>query len=301
MKKNLISIILTLYNKRPFIEETIFSIYNQTYTNRELIIVDDCSTDESFEIAKSFCKKLWIIEKCKFVQNEKNLWVAKTFERWLQEATWEYIAMCDWDDILIKDKLEKNISFCNQWNYDFIYSYCIPIDDNNNVIWKPIILNFKWYKKSFRFWVAIGSSIFFSSKHLTQLLSIGFPYNIAQDFFVEIFSCFNNHRIWEQKEVLYYYRKSALSISNRVDWSLKSYIRWRRDKVYAAKYLLEKKIYYNLEMKKFLENEVDCNKIVVNYLEWKTNVFSAASKIIKNWYLYWIFYLWNWFVHKYLK
>ena len=59
MKHNdFISIVLTLYNKAQYIEETIFSTYKQRYINRELIIVDDCSTDGSFEIAKSFCEKI---------------------------------------------------------------------------------------------------------------------------------------------------------------------------------------------------------------------------------------------------
>ena len=210
---SLISIVLTLYNKEQYIEETLFSIYCQTYKNWELIIVDDCSTDGSFEKAKSFCKKLWIENKCTFVQNKTNLWVAKTFEKGLKYVKWEWVAMCDGDDILMKNKLEENITYCKGSRIEFCYSDLIMINDNNEVIGlsrrKHIHVKHKntssksLLHKNHIVW----SSIFFSAIIIPKLQEIWFPKTIYQDQWIAIFASLTAAKMWYIYKPLVYYRR----------------------------------------------------------------------------------------------
>ena len=221
-KNELISIILTLYNKASYIEETIFSIYKQTYTNRELIIVDDCSTDWSLEIAKSFCEKLWITNKCKFIQNEKNLRVAKAFERWLKEAKWDWISMCDSDDILMKNKLEENLSYCTKNNIDFCHGDLVIINENNNIIndsrmkYTKTKYKNKTYQKLIPSWNAVWTSIFFSKKVWDSLKKDwfpDFPNFLYQDRWSIIYSSLKWFKIWYIDKSLVYYRRCESCIT----------------------------------------------------------------------------------------
>lgn len=291
MEKELISIVLTLYNKAPYIEETIFSIYKQTYINWELIIVDDCSTDWSFEIAKSFCEKLWIIEKCKFIKNENNLRVAKTFERWLKECEWDWIAICDGDDILMKNKLEENLSFCLKNYIDFCYSDLVTIDENNCIISTSRIkqvhlnVNRKRYNKLIYGWNATWSSIFFSKKIWDGLKVDWFPDHIYQDRRAVIYASIKNYKIWFIKKSLAYYRRCNICITwNKKNKGNKEILQWRKEilngEILCCNYIIHNKIYTSNKQKKRCSNHESLNNLFINFIDSK-NIF-VSFKILKN-------------------
>lgn len=281
MKHNdFISIVLTLYNKAQYIEETIFSIYKQRYINRELIIVDDCSTDGSFEIAKSFCEKIWITKKCKFIKNKKNLRVAKTFERWLKEAKGDWIAMCDGDDILMKNKLEENLSFCLKNNIDFCYSDLTTIDENNNIIsisrMKQAHLNNnrKKYNKLIYGGNATWTSIFFSKKIWDGLKVDWFPDHIYQDRRAVIYASIKNYKIWFIKKSLAYYRRCNICITwNKKNKGNKEILQWRKEilngEILCCDYIIHNKIYTNNEQKKRCSNHLLINKLFIDFIDSK--------------------------------
>ena len=124
---DLVSIIMPSYNTARFIEETINSVISQTYTNWELIIVDDCSTDNTDEIVKAFDD-----ERILYFKNEKNSGAAVSRNRALREAKGKWIAFLDSDDLWEKDKLEKQISFMQENGYHFSYTNYIEIDESSN-------------------------------------------------------------------------------------------------------------------------------------------------------------------------
>jgi len=272
----LISIVLTLYNKAPYIEETLFSIYNQSYKNRELIVVDDCSTDWSFEIAKSFCEKLGIMGKCKFIQNEKNLRVAKSFESWLKRAEWKRISMCDWDDILVKNHLEEKIKFCKKYNYEFCCWWCIDVDEHNNFIgfwnewlfWKihKIYLKNRTYKETLILPNAIWSAIFFNKSIKDILLKYGFPHNIPQDFWVEVCTSIFNINIWYIDVYLFYHRRCDSSISMYKWGLLHSYEIYFKYRINVAKYLIDN-LNINIYMKKRIKERNLINDEFYKYIK----------------------------------
>lgn len=121
----LVSIIMPSYNTAKFISETIESVLVQTYTNWELIIVDDCSTDNTDEVVKSFLS----YNRIKYIKNEKNSGAAVSRNRALREAKGKWIAFLDSDDLWLPVKLEKQIAFMKENDYHFSYTNYVEINE----------------------------------------------------------------------------------------------------------------------------------------------------------------------------
>ena len=102
----LVSVIMPSWNTDRFIGESIQSVINQTYTNWELIIVDDCSTDSTDNVVASYKD-----DRIRYLKNEKNSGAALTRNRALREAKGEWIAFLDSDDLWMPEKLEKQSNF----------------------------------------------------------------------------------------------------------------------------------------------------------------------------------------------
>lgn len=103
-----ISIITPAYNVSVFLPETIESVLQQTYQDWEMIIVDDCSQDDTFGIAKKYSS---LDPRIKVFQNDSNCGVAATRNHALDMAQGDYIAFLDSDDMWLPEKLEKQLSF----------------------------------------------------------------------------------------------------------------------------------------------------------------------------------------------
>jgi glycosyltransferase involved in cell wall biosynthesis len=124
MTDGLVSIIMPSWNTGKFIAASIQSVINQTYQNWELLIVDDCSTDDTDEIVSNFHDK-----RVKYLKNEKNSGAAMTRNKALREAKGEWIAFLDSDDLWHPEKLEKQINFMNKNGYVFSYTEYEKIDE----------------------------------------------------------------------------------------------------------------------------------------------------------------------------
>jgi len=103
-----ISVLLSVYNAENFISESIESILNQSYSNFELIIVDDCSTDESFEICKGYAIT---DHRIILLRNPANLGGCQTLNEGLKHARGKYVARQDNDDWSYPDRFAKQIKF----------------------------------------------------------------------------------------------------------------------------------------------------------------------------------------------
>lgn len=123
----LVSIIMPSYNTASFIEETIQSVLNQTYTNWELIIVDDCSTDNTDEVLENIKDS-----RIRYFKNDKNSGAAVSRNKALREAKGQWIAYLDSDDLWMPEKLEKQIHFMETNGYVFSYTNYEEIDVNGN-------------------------------------------------------------------------------------------------------------------------------------------------------------------------
>ena len=123
----LVSIIMPSYNTASYIEETIHSVLNQTYTNWELIIVDDCSTDNTDEVLETIKDN-----RIRYFKNEKNSGAAISRNKALREAKGQWIAYLDSDDLWMPEKLEKQIKFMVENRYAFSYTNYEEIDVDSN-------------------------------------------------------------------------------------------------------------------------------------------------------------------------
>ena len=132
--EELVSIIMPSYNTANYIVESIKSVLAQTYTNWELIIVDDCSTDNTDEIVQPFLSD----ERIKYFKNEKNSGAPVSRNKALREAKGQWVAFLDSDDLWFPEKLERQIAFMNNNANDFSYTRYIEIDENSSPNGKSI-------------------------------------------------------------------------------------------------------------------------------------------------------------------
>ena len=100
--KDLVSIIVPVYNADKFIQETINSVLNQTYNNFELLLIEDMSTDKSIEIIKKNIEK---DSRIKLITNTKKQGAAGVRNIGIKEAKGRFIAYIDADDYWVKTKL----------------------------------------------------------------------------------------------------------------------------------------------------------------------------------------------------
>lgn len=107
MKDALVSIAMCTYNGKQFLDQQIQSILDQTYKNLELVIVDDCSSDGTFDLLKTWQDKY--PGRFKIYQNETNLGYNKNFEKAISLCEGDFIAISDQDDIWLPEKIEKQI------------------------------------------------------------------------------------------------------------------------------------------------------------------------------------------------
>lgn len=100
--KPLVSVCIPAYNNAGYIKDTILSILGQTYQNIELVVVDDCSTDNTVEVLESIED-----DRLKIYKNEKNLGMVGNWNRCLELVTGEYVKLICADDMIEKDAIEK--------------------------------------------------------------------------------------------------------------------------------------------------------------------------------------------------
>lgn len=124
----LVSIIMPSYNTGQFIAETIESVLAQSYSDWELIIVDDCSTDGTDEVVGQYLTDTRI----RYIKNEINSGAAVSRNRALREAKGKWIAFLDSDDLWEPDKLETQIVFMEKNDYHFSYTNYIEIDEESS-------------------------------------------------------------------------------------------------------------------------------------------------------------------------
>lgn len=222
MNKYKVSIITPSYNSSKTIEETIQSVIKQTYSNWELIIVDDGSIDNTIEVVKKYL----FDERIKLVSLKENTGSpAIPRNKGIEIASGEFIAFLDHDDLWKINKLEKQIKFHIQ-NKDIKISYTNTHKINDN----GIIYKYRWwgilidpsYKKSGNLLPALYQENFVS------MLSV----MVHKDIFDEVgyflpLTAFDDHELWIRiaekghqfgylKEKLCYYRISSTSLSHQM-------------------------------------------------------------------------------------
>ncbi|SHI53241.1 glycosyltransferase family 2 protein [Lutispora thermophila] len=141
---DLVSIITPCYNAEKYIKDTIESVLNQDYYNWELIIIDDCSSDNSKLIVEEYMK---IDKRIKLISLDRNSGVAVARNTGINAANGRFIAFLDSDDLWYSNKLSKQVYFMKKNNYYFTHTGYELINNEgvrlNKVIRIPEELNYE--------------------------------------------------------------------------------------------------------------------------------------------------------------
>jgi glycosyltransferase involved in cell wall biosynthesis len=126
------SILMNCYNCEKYLREAINSVYSQTFSDWEIIFIDNSSTDQSPEIAKSYD------EKIKYYKTDKLIPLGEARNFGLQFCNGEFLAFLDTDDIWLPQKLERQISLMKSGDFKMSYGGAIFIDENGREFSKDI-------------------------------------------------------------------------------------------------------------------------------------------------------------------
>jgi teichuronic acid biosynthesis glycosyltransferase TuaG len=124
------------YNAGRYIKESIDSVLAQTYENWELLITDDASKDNSFEIIQRYCEK---DSRINLLVSKQNHGIAKTRNLSIERAKGRFIAFLDNDDLWLPEKLERQVNFMLENGYAFTYT-SYELIDNEGVSMNKVIL-----------------------------------------------------------------------------------------------------------------------------------------------------------------
>lgn len=205
----LVSILITYYFKKEFIQKTLKSILNQTYKNYEIIFINDNgnSTDEKFinNLMKLFKKK-------KIIVNKKNIGVAKSRNIGLKYCKGEFIAFLDSDDIWNNNKLKIQLAYMLKYNLNFTFTSYGIIDENDKNIKNKIVTFDPTYnilkKKNI-----IGLSTVIFNKKITKYIK--FPsLKTQEDFALWLDLLKKGIKLSHVKKSLSSWRKTSNSLSS---------------------------------------------------------------------------------------
>ena len=155
INKDLVSIVVPVYNAGRFLDDTIKTVLNQTYANWELILVNDKSTDNSREIALKYQEK---DHRIKLLDNKNNSGAAISRNKGIDEAKGKFIAFLDADDLWNKDKLKKQVKFMNEKDCEFSFTGYEFADEsgkpNGKKVYVPATINYKQALKNTTIWTS---------------------------------------------------------------------------------------------------------------------------------------------------
>ena len=130
--KQLVSIIMPVYNAAPYLAEAVDSILNQTYKNFEFIIIDDASTDGSSDILAGYAGRN---KRIKLLKNKRNLGISESAKKLITASKGDFIARMDADDIALPDRIARQVAHLQKHKQTVaLGGRCVLIDKNGKVI-----------------------------------------------------------------------------------------------------------------------------------------------------------------------
>lgn len=198
--EKLVSIVLPIYNGEKYMRKSIQSVLDQSYKNWELLILDDCSTDRTSEIAKEY---ILVDSRIKYFKNEENLRLPRNLNKGFSLSKGEYLTWTSDDNMYKFDAIEKMVNALENSKAEFVYASCRIIDEDDKEI-EYIMVNGNGNKQ------IVGSNpvgaCFMYTRNVYEVIGDYDPkYTLVEDFdyWQRIFMKFEVTYI---TEILYYYR-----------------------------------------------------------------------------------------------
>lgn len=272
MENPLVSIIVITYNSSKYVLETLKSAYNQTYENIELIVSDDCSTDNTVEICMQWIdnnKGRFI--RAKLITVEKNTGITPNFNRGLYVAKGEWVKFIAGDDILTNNCIEELIHFVKEnpkLNIKFLVHGLSPFSIESEFL--PIFPPDKMINKTVRNQLLYllkrgncisGAAFFLELKTLLFFNGFDENYKLLEDFPLLIKYTQNNYRIWLIKKPFVRYRihGSNISFSNSTKYQ-GCFLKFRNE--ILTPLTLKYKLYLVLWHQFISEKQKNKNKVI---------------------------------------
>lgn len=129
----LVSVICTVYNHQEFVKKTLLSVFSQTYPRIELIVIDNCSQDDSVKvIEEAIAGKSDVV----FIRNRENIGLCKAFNQGFTLSSGEYIIDLSGDDILLPQRVEKQVGYFDKLSaeYAVVFTNASVVDADGNFI-----------------------------------------------------------------------------------------------------------------------------------------------------------------------
>ncbi len=213
----LVSVIMPLYNKSKYVEEAINSILCQTYKKFELIIIDDCSNDDSVRKVKEFNDK-----RIKLIELDKNMGVSYATNVGIKNSQGDYIIRMDADDISRHDRIEKQVNFAIEENIELVGSQFNIFSDNDIPIglyrfmnYSNKIIEYREIIDNFTVMMPVSQSTFCIKR---EIFEEGFYYDTslstAEDYELLGRMLIRGIKVKKIPEKLFYYRYIRTSLSN---------------------------------------------------------------------------------------
>ncbi|MCR4776461.1 MAG: glycosyltransferase [Saccharofermentans sp.] len=209
---DLVSIITPVYKCEKYIAETIKSVQSQTYSNWELLLVDDCTPDNSPEIIQEFAKS---DSRIRYIRLKENSGAAVARNEGLEASNGRFIAYLDADDIWLPEKLERQISFMKENNVQFSCCDYEKIEDDgtplNKVVHMPKTIT---YEQLLRNTIIQTVGVIVDLDTVDKKLLVMPNIRRGQDSATWLQLLKNGVRFNGQNEVLAQYRRAPNSLSS---------------------------------------------------------------------------------------
>ena len=132
-KSPFITVSIPVFNGQDYISECINSVINQSYINFELLIIDNCSTDDTKSIILNYDD-----HRIRYIRNDTNIGAFNNFNKCIKMATGEYFVLLPHDDLLLPGALKQFVLALKNEKIGFVYSAMQVIDENGNILQKKI-------------------------------------------------------------------------------------------------------------------------------------------------------------------
>ena len=176
MSSQLVSVIMSVHNNEATVNTAIESILGQSYKNIELIITDDCSSDNSLSIIKKYIDK----KNVKLIENSENKGLTKSLNSMIKVAQGKFIARQDADDISLFNRIQVQVDLINKFNLDFVSSRAISLQTKKYIPNISFNLPYKFlirYKNPF-----IHGTLIIKKNVLLELGNYDERFKYAQDY-----------------------------------------------------------------------------------------------------------------------
>lgn len=254
----LVSIAAICYNHSRFLIEALDSIKNQTYANIELIIVDDCSTDNSVNLIKEWLKDYR--KPFKLILHPKNEGSYIAHNEAVDNAKGKYFAFLATDDAIMSYKIAEQVSLMEMAKTEvgLVYGDCMMVDEKGNILHNSLLELHRgegFFPPSGKIFTEILKGFYFYSQasliHLELLKKVKYEFKkdvISEDWDLEL-TLSRNYDIVGNTKVYTKYRKLDSSITS-ANWSADNY-----SKVFKSQFAMVEK-YYNHPLNSIAENKL---------------------------------------------